>query len=172
MLQEAEQEFVAKVEAALQANQVDEDQLIEERRKRRQQILAKHQQEQALLQGMPKSDQIAAAVVLCLLMCLVVHHTQTALRDKTWPCMYLMLSCKLKRRLLYNACLMTHCLGAVEVVTIYVCVVVHLFALSADRDVLLCRSCSAEQCHVNFTNSFQADVTQSSTFVSSTILCQ
>lgn len=86
MLQEAEQEFVAKVEAALQANQVDEDQLIEERRKRRQQILAKHQQ------GMPKSDQIAAAVVLCLLMCLVVHHTQTALRDQTWPCMYLMLS--------------------------------------------------------------------------------
>lgn len=92
MLQEAEQEFVAKVEAALQANQVDEDQLIEERRKRRQQILAKHQQEQALLQGMPKSDQIAAAVVLCLLMCLVVHHTQTVLKDKTWPCTYLMLS--------------------------------------------------------------------------------
>ncbi len=55
MLQEAEQEFVAKVEAALQANQADEDQLIEERRKRRQQILAKHQQEQAPLQGMPKS---------------------------------------------------------------------------------------------------------------------
>lgn len=55
MLQEAEQEFVAKVEAALQASQVDEDQLIEERRKRRQQILAKHQQEQAALQGMPKS---------------------------------------------------------------------------------------------------------------------
>ncbi len=57
MLQEAEQEFVAKVEAALQANQVDEDQLIEERRKRRQQILAKHQQEQAPLQGMPMSVQ-------------------------------------------------------------------------------------------------------------------
>lgn len=52
-LQEAEQEFVAKVEAALQANEVDEDQLIEERRKRRQQILAKHQQEQAALPGTP-----------------------------------------------------------------------------------------------------------------------
>ena len=50
-LQEAEQEFVAKVEAALQANEVDEDQLIEERRKRRQQILAKHQQEEAALPG-------------------------------------------------------------------------------------------------------------------------
>ncbi|DBA83621.1 hypothetical protein WJX77_009445 [Trebouxia sp. C0004] len=54
---EAEQEFVAKVEAALQANQVDEDQLIEERRKRRQQILAKHQQEQAPLKGVaPKNS--------------------------------------------------------------------------------------------------------------------
>ncbi len=46
--QEAEKEFQAKVEAALQANEVDEDQLIEERRKRRQQILAKHQQEQSV----------------------------------------------------------------------------------------------------------------------------
>ena len=42
---------MAKVEAALQANEVDEDQLIEERRKRRQQILAKHQQEQQAAQG-------------------------------------------------------------------------------------------------------------------------
>ena len=44
--QEAEQQFVAKVEAALQSNEVDEDRLIEERRRRRQEILAKHQQEQ------------------------------------------------------------------------------------------------------------------------------
>ena len=44
-LQEAEQDFVAKVEAALQSNDVDEDRLIEERRRRRQEILAKHQQE-------------------------------------------------------------------------------------------------------------------------------
>ena len=41
------------MEAALQASEVDEDQLIEERRKRRQQILAKHQQEQAALSGTP-----------------------------------------------------------------------------------------------------------------------
>lgn len=45
-MQAAEQEFVAKVEAALQSNEVDEDRLIEERRRRRQEILAKHQQEQ------------------------------------------------------------------------------------------------------------------------------
>lgn len=43
-LQQAEQEFRAKVEAALEANEVDEDQLIEERRRRRQEILAKHGQ--------------------------------------------------------------------------------------------------------------------------------
>ncbi|KAL3130724.1 hypothetical protein ABBQ38_000071 [Trebouxia sp. C0009 RCD-2024] len=47
----AEQEFVAKVEAALEANDVDEDQLIEERRRRRQEILAKHQQGQAAQPG-------------------------------------------------------------------------------------------------------------------------
>lgn len=46
-LQQAEQEFRAKVEAALEANEVDEDQLIEERRRRRQEILAKHRQGQA-----------------------------------------------------------------------------------------------------------------------------
>lgn len=46
-LQQAEQEYVAKVEAALEASVVDEDQLIEERRRRRQEILAKHQQDQA-----------------------------------------------------------------------------------------------------------------------------
>ena len=46
-MQEEEKEFVAKVEAALQASEVDEDQLIEERRRRRQQILAKHQEQQA-----------------------------------------------------------------------------------------------------------------------------
>ena len=45
-VQQAEQEFRAKVEAALEANEVDEDQLIEERRKRRQEILAKHRQGQ------------------------------------------------------------------------------------------------------------------------------
>ena len=45
-LQQAEQEFRAKVEAALEANEVDEDQLIEERRRRRQEILAKHGQGQ------------------------------------------------------------------------------------------------------------------------------
>lgn len=45
-LQQAEQEFRAKVEAALEANEVDEDQLIEERRRRRQEILAKHGQAQ------------------------------------------------------------------------------------------------------------------------------
>lgn len=44
-LQEAEQDFVAKVEAALQSNDVDEDRLIEERRQRRQEILAKYQQD-------------------------------------------------------------------------------------------------------------------------------
>lgn len=49
--QAAEQEFVAKVEAALEANDVDEDQLIEERRRRRQEILAKHQQGQAAQPG-------------------------------------------------------------------------------------------------------------------------
>lgn len=43
-LQQAEQEYVAKVEAALEANDVDEDKLIEERRCRRQEILARHQQ--------------------------------------------------------------------------------------------------------------------------------
>lgn len=36
---------MAKVEAALKHNDVDEDRLIEERRRRRQEILAKHQQE-------------------------------------------------------------------------------------------------------------------------------
>ena len=36
---------MAKVEAALKNNDVDEDRLIEERRRRRQEILAKHQQE-------------------------------------------------------------------------------------------------------------------------------
>lgn len=51
MVQQAEQEFVAKVEAALEANDVDEDQLIEERRRRRQEILAKHQQGQAAQPG-------------------------------------------------------------------------------------------------------------------------
>ncbi|KAL0041958.1 hypothetical protein WJX79_010312 [Trebouxia sp. C0005] len=61
---EAEQEFVAKVEAALQASQVDEDQLIEERRKRRQQILAKHQQEQAALQGVAVQNSARPAGTL------------------------------------------------------------------------------------------------------------
>lgn len=46
MLQEAEQEFVAKVEAALQNSEVDEDRLIEEQRRRRQKIMAKHQEQQ------------------------------------------------------------------------------------------------------------------------------
>ena len=39
------------MEAALEANEVDEDQLIEERRRRRQEILAKHQQGQAAQPG-------------------------------------------------------------------------------------------------------------------------
>lgn len=50
-LQQAEQEFRAKVEAALEANEVDEDQLIEERRRRRQEILAKHGQAQGQQQA-------------------------------------------------------------------------------------------------------------------------
>ena len=47
VLQEAEQEFVAKVEAALQNNEVDEDRIIEEQRRRRQKIMAKHQEQQS-----------------------------------------------------------------------------------------------------------------------------
>ena len=62
LLQEAEQEFQARVEAALQGNEVDEDQLIEERRKRRQQILAKHQQEQQ--QCVPGIDMLQRALII------------------------------------------------------------------------------------------------------------
>ncbi len=67
---------------------------------------------------------------------------------------------------------MAHCLGASELATVDVRTLVHVFALSADKDVLLCRSCSPEQRQVVFTNSFQANVTQPSAFVSSTILRQ
>ena len=62
LLQEAEQEFQARVEAALQGSEVDEDQLIEERRKRRQQILAKHQQEQQ--QCVPGIDMLQRALII------------------------------------------------------------------------------------------------------------
>ncbi len=44
-LQAKEDEYVAKVEAALEASQVDEDRLIEERRRRRQELLARLQQQ-------------------------------------------------------------------------------------------------------------------------------
>ncbi len=43
LLQE-DREFVAKVEAALEASQVDEEALLEERRRKRQEILARHGQ--------------------------------------------------------------------------------------------------------------------------------
>ena len=43
LLQE-DREFVAKVEAALEASQVDEEALLEERRRKRQEILARHSQ--------------------------------------------------------------------------------------------------------------------------------
>ena len=39
-----DREFVAKVEAALEASQVDEEALLEERRRKRQEILARHGQ--------------------------------------------------------------------------------------------------------------------------------
>lgn len=68
-LQQAEQEFRAKVEAALEANEVDEDQLIEERRRRRQEILAKHGQAQgqAPQPGVQRSAISLAAITLGLL---------------------------------------------------------------------------------------------------------
>ena len=43
LLQE-DREFVAKVEAALEASQVDEEALLEERRRKRREILARHGQ--------------------------------------------------------------------------------------------------------------------------------
>ncbi len=67
---------------------------------------------------------------------------------------------------------MPHCLGAFEVATIDVHTLVHVITLSEDGDMLLCRSYSPKQRQVNFTNSFQANVTQPSAFISSTILSQ
>ena len=65
-LQQAEQEYVAKVEAALEASVVDEDQLIEERRRRRQEILAKHQQDQAPQPGETHSvNKLIFAILFC-----------------------------------------------------------------------------------------------------------
>jgi len=67
---------------------------------------------------------------------------------------------------------MAHSLGACELAIIHLQTLVHVSALSADEVVLLCRSCSPEQRHVNFTNIFQANVTQPPALISSTILSQ
>ena len=66
---------MAKVEAALEANVVDEDQLIEERRRRRQEILAKHQQDHQAAPAGAQACNIRVAV-----------RTATALHDANSVC--------------------------------------------------------------------------------------
>ena len=74
-LQQAEQDFMAKVEAALEANEVDEDQLIEDRRRRRQEILAKHGQAQGQQQAPQPGVYPSARFSIC---CLGRYHPKPA----------------------------------------------------------------------------------------------